>query len=1574
MKKRIFLLIIVFFILQLCIPINNSMAETLDSNILLKTVGITITKTTKIDEITSKYGSSPKIVTPSAFGGNTYTYCKGDYENILFIETNSNGEIMSYGALSDDFKSSFYSSGDEVSNTIHYMQGTAATASLSDKAEGIVTYNSDLLTSQAIKNYCIEFMKDEHTYEKYYSMHAVYMLNYFLKKDGWSARGEFNEDLYDTISKITDNGKDISTYAKENNKEAYYKKAGNTSNYLTLWEELPNPLRPVKVTRNYVPTQDKKYAYLKYSMYINNEGKYDGEISSYYFDKNFIEKNDESTITLTAEEQSKYNKAKQVYKNSVNIFNQNGSSYYETEPTYKTTPLVAGKIKENKIQGAVEYLNAIRVAAGLSKISYDSELTESAQYKATLTSYMLTNGITTSNPHYPTKPSEVDQSFYDIAQRNMSFENLYSGNMITSITNAINDAYGDAISCGHRYNLLRPSAVKMGIGYTNGQGVHKLSGYTIYTASAVAWPSIGITPTEAYSGGYWTCKFYEDYTITSDTTVNVKCLNNNREWNFVETSTSGKNKFYMQNNQVSFYNADMIGMGEDGYVFVITIKNVKKDGNIVDYTYRSVFKSLSSETKIVYPTSINLSKSQIKGTIGAKFLLETTFSNNSPTEIRTIWSSSNTNVAKVNQYGVVTIVGNGTATITVKTLNGVSATCIVNGTNQISGLKIEKDIYIVRENKNEIIKVLETTGAGIDQSKIIWKIDNTSIAKIEGENIIGIKEGETKVSASYLGKTATANIKIIPSSNYSPSFRLRSELGYYDLLDSGATSTIMFTQEASESVYFDKMECNLYYDPTYIEVVKVEPILNGLTSQNISNGKIHFSYDVTAQNNIYKIEKNIAKITIKAKSETAYADNSFYINDITYHYYENSNIQYGSFQYPVSIKTANTIQKVTLSRTSIDFTVKGGTAKLTATITPSEHISSNKITWISSNTNIATVNDIGLVTAKNDGTAVITAKTVNGKTATCKITVKDRTAQTTIPITGIKLNTTNLTLSKGKTSTLVATITPSNTTQSKAITWTSSNSNIVAVNSSGVVTAKASGTATITAKTSNWKTATCTITVPIEKPTTTTIPITGIKLNTTNLTLNKGKTSTLFATITPSNTTQSKAITWTSSNSNIVAVNSSGVVTAKASGTATITAKTSNWKTATCTITVPIEKPTTTTIPITGIKLNTTNLTLNKGKTSTLFATITPSNTTQSKAITWTSSNSNIVAVNSSGVVTAKASGTATITAKTSNGKAATCTITVPVQQTTTPPQKKIPNVKYRTHVQDIGWQNYVQNGNTAGTTGRSLRLEGINIKLDNNEYGGGISYQTHVQNIGWQNYVQNDQMSGTSGKSLRLEAIRIKLTGEIEKYYDVYYRVHCQNFGWMGWAKNGEDAGSAGYSYRLEGIQIVLVPKGSAAPGSTSNSFIQKYVVYSTHVQNIGWQGAVNDGNMSGTSGRSLRLEAIQINLDNQRYSGDIEYRTHIQNIGWEKSYKKNGQTSGTSGKSLRLEAIQIRLTGIMATKYDVYYRVHCQNFGWMGWTKNGESAGSAGYSYRLEGIQIVLVPKGNAAPGSTSNAFKSK
>ena len=147
--------------------------------------------------------------------------------------------------------------------------------------------------------------------------------------------------------------------------------------------------------------------------------------------------------------------------------------------------------------------------------------------------------------------------------------------------------------------------------------------------------------------------------------------------------------------------------------------------------------------------------------------------------------------------------------------------------------------------------------------------------------------------------------------------------------------------------------------------------------------------------------------------------------------------------------------------------------------------------------------------------------------------------------------------------------------------------------------------------------------------------------------------------------------------------------------------------------------------------------------------------------------------------------------------------------------------------------------------------------------------------------------------------------------------------------------------------------------------------VQYKTHVQNIGWQKYFKNGKAAGTTGRSLRLEAIRINLSSKPVSGGISYRTHIQNIGWESSWKSNGAISGTSGRSLRLEAIQIKLTGNMAKKYDVYYRVHAQNFGWMGWAKNGQKAGTAGYSYRLEAIQVKLVAKGSGAPGSTARPF---
>ncbi len=153
--------------------------------------------------------------------------------------------------------------------------------------------------------------------------------------------------------------------------------------------------------------------------------------------------------------------------------------------------------------------------------------------------------------------------------------------------------------------------------------------------------------------------------------------------------------------------------------------------------------------------------------------------------------------------------------------------------------------------------------------------------------------------------------------------------------------------------------------------------------------------------------------------------------------------------------------------------------------------------------------------------------------------------------------------------------------------------------------------------------------------------------------------------------------------------------------------------------------------------------------------------------------------------------------------------------------QEELLKVSYSTHVQNLGWQSYVFNGEMAGTKGKGLRLEGIRIRLDNNPFGGNIEYRTHVQNVGWQSYVSNGEMAGTKGKSLRLEALQIRLTGSIAQQYNIYYRTHVQDLGWLGWTTNDGKSGTAGLSKRLEGIEIRLVKKGEQAPGSTDNAYI---------------------------------------------------------------------------------------------------------------------------------------------------------
>ena len=286
---------------------------------------------------------------------------------------------------------------------------------------------------------------------------------------------------------------------------------------------------------------------------------------------------------------------------------------------------------------------------------------------------------------------------------------------------------------------------------------------------------------------------------------------------------------------------------------------------------------------------------------------------------------------------------------------------------------------------------------------------------------------------------------------------------------------------------------------------------------------------------------------------------------------------------------------------------------------------------------------------------------------------------------------------------------------------------------------------------------------------------------------------------------------------------------------------------------------------------------------------------------------------------------------------------------------KKEPSICYTTHIQDIGWQNQVKDGEMAGTEGQAKRLEAIKITLKDLS-GVKIKYQTHIQDIGWQDWKYDGTLAGTEGQSKRLEAIRIEL--EENDKYSIMYRVHIQDIGWQDWRYDGEKAGTEGQSKRLEAIQIKIVEKQTSISAN-----------YSVHVQDIGWQNWKTEEKIAGTEGQSKRLEAIKIELLTNIKNLKLKYRVHIQDIGWQ-DWKDSEEMAGTEGQSKRLEAIQIKLENTQ--DYSIEYRVHVQDIGWQDWVKDGEISGTEGQSKRLEAIQIRIISKENDSDSQEEPKFE--
>ena len=304
-------------------------------------------------------------------------------------------------------------------------------------------------------------------------------------------------------------------------------------------------------------------------------------------------------------------------------------------------------------------------------------------------------------------------------------------------------------------------------------------------------------------------------------------------------------------------------------------------------------------------------------------------------------------------------------------------------------------------------------------------------------------------------------------------------------------------------------------------------------------------------------------------------------------------------------------------------------------------LSGRVVNWSTSDAAVATVNGSGVVTGVTAGAATVSA-TSEGQTGTSAVTVS------AVPVASVSVSPASASLQTGQTVQLTATPKDAsgNPLSGRAVSWTTSNATVATVSSSGLVTGGAAGSATITA-TSESQSATSAISV-------TSVPVASVSVTPASASLSTGRTTQLTATPRDAsgNPLSGRAVSWTTSNGAVATVSSSGLVTGAAAGSATITA-TSEGQIGTSAITV-------TSVPVASVTVSPASASVLTGQTVQLTAAPKDAsgNPLSGRTVTWSSGNTSVATVSSSGLVAGVTAGSATITA-TSEGQSGTSAVTV---------------------------------------------------------------------------------------------------------------------------------------------------------------------------------------------------------------------------------------------------------------------------------------------------------------------------
>lgn len=658
-------LVIISSIPTISIPVK---AEASVDGKLITVGGKTVTKNMKIDDVKKMFGE-PKLTTPSYWDGYAYTFYGKDYSDYLYLETDSDGKIVCYGSVSPGFETNKYSYGEKVNP---YARAGCEAKDDDGKLYAVIYYTKFHL--DAYKRFTENLTENNRNLCK----HAVEMWNAISYLYGYKTATYFDEKLFNIGAQLADNHSDLYDYCKSTNQSSCYRlMTGRKATFLEYF--YPNPLEFAENARNYECPKGNAIGFMYYPAGEEND--------DYWIMEGFVNKEllaDWKSVAYTEREKELLENSRKYYTNSVNTVNSM-KSYYEIKPSYDSIKNIeGGKLSKEVAKGAVDYLNAIRVGAGLNPLEYSEQLSMDAQCKSTYTVYLAKNNIKNSSPHNPPKVEGLSDEYYSKCQSGNG-ENLYSCGIIStsiidSISSALDDSQGTGqyYNRGHRYNLLNPEWKYIGVGNTLQQACHKLSGTQSSNVDVVAWPPKGIAISESgfSPSGMWTCQFYNKLKPTADTTITIECLNSNKKWK-IDPNNLLENQNYERSGDLISYSDDSI-VFKIGGVYQITYDHLTDaNGNETSYSYRTVYEKAyigSEEEKV--PQSIKLDKTSEKVLLGTTSKLIAKVSPDNIKNKRIYFASNNKEVATVNECGEITAHSLGTADITATSENGnITATC-----------------------------------------------------------------------------------------------------------------------------------------------------------------------------------------------------------------------------------------------------------------------------------------------------------------------------------------------------------------------------------------------------------------------------------------------------------------------------------------------------------------------------------------------------------------------------------------------------------------------------------------------------------------------------------------------------------------------------------------------------------------------------------------------------------------------------------------------------------------------------------------------------------------------------------